>query len=379
MSSEVGKVNLLCIVPSLRRGGAETQVVDLVDGLDGGAFKKIVVTFEPGLDQLARLEETGAGFHHFLRKRKIDLGVARNIAAVIDEQNIDIVHCTLQIALLMGWFALRFSKRKPKLVVTVHTTLQRSLKDKILDRIVYRRLLYSCDRVIFVCRTQADHWMSIHRRLRNKSVVIYNGVDHEYYDPDLYIEQGAEFRAQHGMPEDARLIACIAGFRVEKGHDYLINAFSQLDPGPYLILAGDGVQRKAIEQLIRDSGVSDRILLLGEIQDVKPLLAAADVTVIASTAVETFSIAMLESMAMGVPVVATNVGGLGEAVHTGRTGELVTPGSSDELYQALKKVVLDDNYRCSMFRQARSDVIKLFSKEAMISQTRKVLLDLVAA
>ena len=269
----------------------------------------------------------------------------------------------------------RFTKRKPKLVVAVHTTLQRSLKDKILDCLIYRHLLYACDKVIFVCKTQAEHWIRLHRKLLDTSVVIYNGVDHEYFDPRLYIERGAEFREQHGISEEDHLIACIAGFRIEKGHGYLIEAFSRLEPDSYLVLAGDGIQRQRIEHLIGDSGADERILLLGEIQDVVPLLAAADVTVIASTAVETFSIAMLESMAMEVPVVATNIGGLGEAIHTGSSGELVTPGSVDELLCALKKVLVNDDYRHSLGRRARRDVVKVFSKEAMIRQTRKVFIE----
>ena len=88
------------------------------------------------------------------------------------------------------------------------------------------------------------------------SAVIYNRVDHEYFDRKPNIEQGAEFRAQHGIPEEAHLIACIAGFRIEKWHGYLIEAFNGLTDS-YLVLAGDGVQWYSIEQLIVNSGVGD--------------------------------------------------------------------------------------------------------------------------
>lgn len=371
------KINILFLVPSLRRAGAETQVVDLVGGLDGRIFNKSVVTFEPGMDQQDRLEKSDVIFSHFRRKRKVDISVARNIATVIDEQKIDIVHCTLQIALLMGWLALRFANRKPKLIVAVHTTLHRSFKDKLLDRLVYRRLLYSCDRVIFVCKSQADHWMRIHRNMREKSIVVYNGVDHKYFDPHQFSSKGREFREVTGIGPDMVVVTCIAGFRPEKGHEFLIEAFAGITNKACLILAGDGERRKSITQLVRNSGVSNRIFMLGNVTDVRPVIAASDVVVLASTAVETFSIAMLESMAMEVPVVATDIGGLGEAVKSGLTGELVEPGNADSLRDVLEDILSSADKRRSMGKKARKSVIEHFSKETMVQQTQKILLDVV--
>ncbi len=365
------KTNILFLVPSLRRGGAETQLVDLVSGLDDQYFNKTVIAFEPGLDLQDRLEQSDATFYHYLRTRKIDIALAGKIAGVIDERQIDVVHCTLEISLLMGWLARRYSVRKPDLVAAIHTTLHRTLKDAVLDRLVYRYLMYDCVRVIFVCRTQADHWIRIHRRLSDKAVIVYNGVDHQLFHSEL--GQGKKFREANNIAPDVKVITCIAGFRVEKGHGYLIDAFARLNGDACLILAGDGVQRQEIEERIAKSGVAERIILLGEVADVKPLITASDVTVIASTAVETFSIAMLESMSMGVPVVATDIGGLGEAVKTGRTGELVAPGCSVALQEALSRVIENVEYRRSLGKQARRDVIEFFSKNAMIRRTEQVL------
>jgi glycosyltransferase involved in cell wall biosynthesis len=309
-----------------------------------------------------------------LRNRKIDFPLARKIAEVMDRNAIDIVHCTLEISLLVGWLARSYSKRKPKpkLVSAMHTTLHRSRRDALISRVVYSRLRRNCDGVIFVCKAQEKHWLGKERSLAGKSVVVYNGVDYNYFSREAVPGAAAGFRQANNIPEDSRVITCIAGFRVEKGHAFLIEAFRELKENAFLVLAGDGVLRSDIERQIKQCGVASRIILLGEVADVRSILAATDVTVIPSTA-ETFSMAMLESMSMGVPVVASDIGGLGEAVRNGRTGVLVESGNSAALRDALAKIIENEKYRNSLGEQARRDVVDYFSKEAMVQNTQKLL------
>lgn len=377
--SETERINALFVVPSLRRAGAETQVVDLVNGLDNSKFKKTLVAFESGLDLLERLDTNETSFHHFLRKHKYDMSVVPRLARLIDERDIDIIHCTLQIALLFAWAACRVANRKPRLVVAIHTTTNRSLRMDAYDWVLYRPLVASCDRVIFVCNTQAEHWKTKYSELKKKSVVIYNGVDTKRFSEEACEEWLHGWRDTVDIPAGSPVVACVAGFRQEKGHAILIDAFSQLGPDSYLVLVGDGVLRPDIESCIKAKDVSQQVRLVGEISDVRPVLAASDVTVLASTSVETFSIAMLESMSMGVPVVATDIGGLGEAIIPGVTGELVKPGSVEALRLALSSMLSDPDRITAMGQQARLSVLQKYSKSVMVDKTEALLLDVVSS
>jgi len=325
------------------------------------------------LDQYDRLDHNKIKFFNKHRKYKLDFTMVKTISNIISKEKIDIVHCTLQISLLMGWLAIRLVKRKPILISAIHTTINKSLKEEFYDRILFQWLLRSCNHIVFVCENQARYWETKYSFLSEKSVVIYNGVDPAHFDPVPFRGKRKEFRKSLYILEDSTVITCIAGFRMEKGHHILVEAFSQINPDSYLLLAGDGETRRDIESLVKKKGLQKRIKFLGSLQDVRPLLAASDLSVLASTAVETFSIAMLESMSMGVPVVATNIGGLSEAIAPGKTGALVPPGNPDILGKTLSEIIHNPSLLKTMGMKCRELIINKFSKDTMVLQTENLL------
>jgi glycosyltransferase involved in cell wall biosynthesis len=369
-----GKCKVLFIVPSLRRGGAETQALDLVNGLDAQRIEKHLLVLDPEIDQISRLDESSVKFHHLSRSRRFDIGTVKAIARLIDRYDIGVIHCTLQISLFYGWLATRVAKKNPRLMVAIHTTVNASFREEFFDRLLYRNLIRQCERVIFVCRAQAEYWKEKYPEMMDKSLVIYNGVDPEYFRREPFLEQGAELRRSLSIPDNAGVIVCIAGFRREKGHRYLVEAFSRLDGSPHLILAGDGVCRDEIESMVNsDRKLSQRVHFLGNVSDVRPVLAASDLSVLASTAVETFSIAMLESMSMQVPVVATDIGGLREAIEQGVNGDIVKVADVDSLKKGLSHIAEGAERLTGMGRNARVRIKERFSQKMMIDNTEAVL------
>jgi glycosyltransferase involved in cell wall biosynthesis len=371
---EQSKLNVLFIVPTLRRAGAETQVIDLVNGFDDARFSKTLLVFAENVDQKDRLDERNIDFRHIQQKSKYDFSIIDEIAALIDEKSIDVIHCTLQISLLIGWLAKRKSKRNPKIVVAIHTTLNVSMKAEAFDRLLYRWLITRCDRVIFVCKTQAEHWGRKYRGLSDISTVVYNGIDTDQFSLEAVSGKGPEFRSSHDIPREATVVSCIAGFRKEKGHLDLLSAFADTGDNNYLVLAGEGPHRIEAEEYAASHDIQDRVIFLGNVADVRPVLAASDLTVLASTAVETFSIAMLESMSMEVPTLVTDIGGLAEAVVPGETGDIVPPGRPDKLAAALRNLLSNRSGLRKMGARARQRVITRFQKADMIENTADVLL-----
>jgi len=170
-----------------------------------------------------------------------------------------------------------------------------------------------------------------------------------------------------------RLSAALQDFDLKRDTIFLLKAFSMLDQKPYLVLAGTGPLQTASKELCRRLMINDRVKFLGDVADVRPLLAASDLTVLASTAVETFSIAMLESMAMKVPTFVTDIGGLSEAVIPGETGELVEPGNSAHLSEKLGQYIDNKQLLNAMGEKARLRILDHFCNDKMIKSTESLL------
>ena len=187
----------------------------------------------------------------------------------------------------------------------------------------YRPLFWSADCLVFVCEAQRRHWL---RRLvtGRSNRVIHNGVDPEHWrSPGT--EARTRMRRVLGLADGDYAVGMCAVFRPEKNHLQLVEAIARLRarglPARALLI-GDGPMRPAIEARARDLGVAGDVLIAGFHQDVRPLLAAADVVALPSTSVETFSLAALEAMALGRPVVLSDIGGAAEMVRPEENGFL---------------------------------------------------------
>lgn len=374
------KVKCLFVAPSLTRAGAEIQAVDLVNGLDTKSFEKYLFTFSQRLDQQGRLDKR-IHFYNLPRRYKFDLSPAKSIASLVDREDIDVIHCTLQIALWMGWIGAKLSHHDPSLVIAIHTTINWRNKDEWLDKWLYQWLMRGCHKVIFVCKTQESIWLKRFPFLQKKSQVIHNGVDTEYFKREPLLEAGKEYRKLIGIPDRGKIICSIAGFRPEKGHVFLVDAFERVlreIKDAYLVFAGDGPLRASIQQAVLDCGMQKNVRFLGSVDDVRPLLAASDLSIIASTAVETFSMAMLESMAMRVPLVATDIGGTSEAVISGKTGMIVKPESAEDLAFSIMTLLKDNELCRQMGDNSRSLVEQRFTKSRMIAEYEELFCSVLA-
>ena len=374
-----GTIKSVFVLPSLVRAGAETQVINLVNGLDKERFEKHLFVFERQLDLLNHIDYKQVQFHHHPRHYKFDIAPAIHLARIINNRHIDIVHCSLQIALFFGWFAIRIAHHKPHLVLTLHTTVSRNLHNELFNKFLYQWLMRSCKQVICVCKAQESYWQAKYPFLRGRTTVIYNGVDTEWFKEKNATAEGAKFREQYGISKDAFVACCIAAFRPEKGHHYLLDAFRKVfcvNPNIYLLLVGDGPLRVKMEMFTKKSGLSDRVIFLGVMNDVRTVLAASAISIIASTAVETFSMAMLESMAMKVPIVATDIGGTREAVITTETGFLVPPRDVLGLASAIIEALTNRERLLKIGNNARQHVIKCFTKQRMIETTGRLMLEI---
>jgi len=365
----------LIVVPSLRRAGAETQAIDLANGLASRGHSTHVFSFMTGTDQRNRLDRA-VKFHYHLRKQKYSIEYIAKLTRLIDEEQIDVIHCVIQHSALVSWIAAKLSKRMPPLVAAIHTTINYDVKSELADRLLYRHVLNRAASVVFVCKHQQEHWLEKYQSLSARSVVVYNGIDAKRFNSEGFALAGHELRNRLAIDQDMFMFCCIAAFRPEKGHDLLVKAFAGLPQHAVLVLAGDGIVRSKIEKLVKQLAVTERVKLLGNLSDVRPLLAASDASILASTA-ETFSMAMLESLAMRTPVIAPHIGGLSEAIVDGETGMLFPVGDYHSMTKSMLTMMKSSRLLETMGRLGEQKVRREFSLDTMIRESESVLFNAI--
>jgi glycosyltransferase involved in cell wall biosynthesis len=185
-----------------------------------------------------------------------------------------------------------------------------------------------------------------------KVKTIYNGIALK----DVYPAK-REARQKLGIEHDTKIIFSAGRLVPWKGFDVLIRLMPELarESGSWnLLIAGDGPDRKRLEEEIVDLGLKEKVVLLGQVPREKLFdhLCAADIFVL-NTSFESFSFQIVEAMAAGVPVVSTRVGNLPEIIEHGVDGILVECNNTPELLSAVKRMTGDPAFRESVIAKAR--------------------------
>jgi glycosyltransferase involved in cell wall biosynthesis len=368
-------VRILFATGSLVHGGAERHTIGLVNRLAQRGHDCHVGYVQDEESQLERLQ-CASSIEGMGARRYLDLRALARLAALIARVRPAAVVAANPYALMYCALALRQSGRRAPLVVTFHTTLLGNSREW-LKMLYYRPFFWSADCLVFLCEAQRRHWL---RRLvtARSNRVIYNGID-----PEHWRSPGAEVRLRIrrvlGLSDEDYTIGMCALLRPEKNHLQLIEALAHLRArgiAARALLIGDGPMRPAIEARAHSLDLAGEVLIAGMQQDVRPLLAACDTVALCSTAVETFSLAALEAMALGRPVVLSDIGGAAEMVRPGAEGFLFPAGDTRALVERLAALA-DESLRRPMGAAAREAVLARFSEGAMVDRYEALLQELV--
>ena len=265
---------------------------------------------------------------------------------------------------------------RTRIVCTYHTTVPRQA-----DRMrvaLFRWSLPLADCLVYVSERQREYWEQ--RGFDCPRVeVIPNGVDTSQFTNGAGDRAAA--RQALGFRDDDYVVGLSATFRPEKNHNQLVDAIAKLRargiPAKAL-LVGDGQTRSAVEARARVQGVAEHVVFAGEQRDVRPLVAAMDVGVLCSVAVETFSLSALESMAMGIPMVMSDIGGASEIIDDGVTGRLFPAGDTPALVERLAALT-HQPLRRSMAVSAAARVRDAFTAERMADRYETLFRSLLAS
>jgi len=207
-------------------------------------------------------------------------------------------------------------------------------------------------------------------------VEVPNGVDTELFQPGV---DGTAIRQRYGIPDDAQVILFVGNLdRAHhfKGMDFLLDFFSHYeDPNYLLLIVGDGDQKGRYEEIARTSGLSERVIFTGAVpnHDLPPYYNAADISILPSFPPESFGIVLIESLACGTPVIASDLPGVRSVVSDGRDGFLISPGSTSDLAD---KLGLFQNFhqdkRQAMGQAGRAKVVEHYSWDGIGRQLESI-------
>jgi glycosyltransferase involved in cell wall biosynthesis len=337
-------VRVLWAIKGLGPGGAEQLLAACATslGLGDGDLEVDVVYLLPYKNALVpTLEAAGVTAHCLGVTRDLDPRWVIRLRKLLAAGRYDVVHThSPLVAAAVRLVARTLPRRsRPRLVTTEHNPWSTFAWSTRLAN----GLTAPLDDWTFAVseETRASIWW---RGLRERTEVLVHGIDLDAVAPGADARESV--RAELGIGGDEVVVVTVANYRAQKAYDNLLAA-AVAAPGIRFVAVGQGPLEGEITALHEQLGLGDRFILTGFRPDARRILAAGDIFTLASH-YEGYPVALMEALALGLPVVATAVGGVADAVRDGVEGRLVPPGQPDELAKAIVEVASDASLRRRM-------------------------------
>lgn len=344
------KPRLLILITLSELGGAQTAVALLFPGL----VEQFEVTVAAQGSGPLRRAAGAAGIRYVeLRHVRRQIHAWQDAMALVELVRLcrqvrpDVVHSHSSKIGVLGRLAA-WVARVPVRILTVHGW-SFAAYDGLAGRLflwIERLMRPLTTAVVCVAEETRNQGLAARACDPRRTVVIPNAVDVR------------SFRPASGGSRNARIIG-IGRFAYPKDFTTLLEALRCVRAPCHTVLVGDGPALPGVAAAVQKNGLSERVELLGARADIPELLARSDVFVLSSRS-EGFPVSVLEAMAAGLPVVATDVGGVAQAVEDGETGFLVPAADSEALTRALERLVSDADLRRRLGAAGRARALRLF-------------------
>ncbi len=359
-----GPVRVLVLDNEFDMGGSEKKLFDYILRVDRARVEVIVCCLKRGGYLAGRLEEAGVRVVTGFQRRRFDPAAPARFLRWLRDVRPDVIYTMAHPnTVLLSWAAAARG-RTGAWVVSFHA-MGRADGGRLVPSWL-KPFLVQADRLLAVADMHRDYLRRREGLPADRIDVIHNGVDTTRYRPAEPGERRAA-RAELGIDANAVTVTHVASIKPLKRQDALVRAMAPLMQSRadvHLVFAGDGPMREHCERLARHLGIADRTHFLGIREDVERVFHASDVIALPSRT-EVFPNVVLEAMAAGVPVVATDVGCVREMVADGETAILVDEGDDAALAEALTRLVRDAELRARFGAAARERVTRHFPIERM--------------
>ncbi len=370
------KIRVLQAIRQGKIGGGESHVLDLVRFMDRTRFEPVVLSFTDG-PMVSLLQQMNVPVHVIASEKAFDIGVWKKVRNFMKEQRIDIIHVHGTRANTNVMWAAR--RLRIPLIYTVHGwsfhdglhPLMR--KARILsEQFITRRAQAN------ICVSESNRQTGLKTFGRFNAEVIRNGINPEKFNPAA---QFPDIKAAYGISAGTLVVGYIARMTLQKDPEGMIRGFHaalKTYPQMMLLMVGEGELKQAAIDTAAELGISDKVIFENFRQDVPAVLQGIDIYCLPSLW-EGFPIGVLEAMAMGKTVVATDVDGTREAVSHGENGWLIPPKDTGALAAAIVKMAEDKSLREQLSKTAINTVREKYNVTGMTQRIENVYTSLYSA
>lgn len=361
-------IRVLHLIKSMGRGGAEMLLAEGFPHGDRRRFEYRYAFFVPWKNEMAKIiEDQGAKVACLKANRSAGMLLSvRRVANLIRDWEVDIVHCHLPMAGVVGRLASRTSG--VPLVYTEHNKMER------YHPLTRRANILTWEMQAGAIAVSQEVKDSIDRHTESEVPVhvVLNGIDSSRYRRDS--GERKELRGELGIPEDVEVVGTVAVFRQQKRLDQWLEAAALVArdrDDVHFLLVGDGPLRDDLQALGESLGLTEKLHFPGLQQDVRPFLEIMDVFVMSSE-FEGLPLALLEAMAMSCVVIATEVGGIPEVIRSGTNGYLTKVNDPEALGGLILRVLQNVDDRSRIQTEARQTIKERFGIAEMVANTEAI-------
>ncbi len=364
------KIRILQGIRQGKIGGGESYLLSLVENLDRDNFESVVLSFTDG-PMVERLRKQGITTHVIYTEKPFDIRVWKKVKQLMIDEKIDIVHAHgTRANSNMFWGA---KKLKLPTIYTCHAWSFHRDQNPLVKKIrVWSEDYLTSKMNVNICGCEANKNTGKELFRSFDAVVINNSVDYKKFDPT---QTYPDVRKELNISYDDIVIASIARFTLQKQPLELIRSFKTVAAkisNAKLLMVGDGELKEQAVALVKELKLEDKIIMQPFRTDVPAILAAADVFVLPSLW-EAFPIALLEAMAMGKAVIATNVDGTPEMVTHEDNGLLIDVNNLEaDLTAAMLRICMDDTLRQNLQEHAYTSTLNKYSVEILAKKNEEI-------
>ncbi len=363
-------MRVLWMIDSLGPGGAESLMLPLLRSLkDRVEEPRVCVLYvRAGNPTAVELEKLGIRVDLMHVRNLRDLDHIWRVFKYVHSHQPDIIHTQLETSDILG--SLIGKILKIPTIATMHTLDERPLARKIKknwrNSLRWQCLNSAARYTIAVSNFTRQHYLRLGFRSA-KMITMYNGIDLSNFTPRNAAHSAKS--SLFGIPEDSTVITTVAVLREPKGVQYMLQAFGHvaaLVPNAYYIIAGDGDHRKTLEEMAQSLGIADRVIFMGYRKDIPEILAASDLFVF-PTLQDALPTVLLEAMAAGLPIIASQIGGVPEIITHGANGLLISPASPSSLSEACLRILQDEQLAARLTAAGLDTVQRRFDVQQQAS------------
>lgn len=354
--------------------GTEKQILLLINNLDRSRFSPYLAVLQitPWLRnnlQSCVMHEIGLLSSNPL----LALLAIGKFSWFLRRENIDIVQTYFRDSSFVGLLSAKFAGVKVRIGSRRNQGFWMNRWEYAVQNLLNRIT------TLFIANCEnTKEWVISHEKMKTQRVrVIYNGLEIDKY-PSVHRAERKMLKEQLGFEEDTVLVGIVANLRAVKEIDVFLKAsvlVSLALPHARFVIVGDGPDKSNLESLCRDLGLNSVVRFLGKREDVSTLLSCMDIGVLSSSS-ESFSNAILEYMAAGLPVVCTDVGGAREAVEDCVNGFVVPKGDHKQMAERIIEIIESKSF-VKMGEKGREKAVVVFSSDRMINSYQNLYEEVV--